>query len=67
MFINVPHMKAKNYPTQDGVYWAGNFNEFHKRLEIDRVILVDGDVITDIGGGFIPSDWTFWSDKIEAV
>lgn len=63
--IDYPFLKLKNYPLEDGVYYAGNVCRFKYRIEIYKVILQDGEVITERGGGYMPRDWDYWSDKVE--
>lgn len=59
-------LKAKNHPSQDGAYIAGNYNKMKSRLEIGAVVVIGTDVFV-VGDSepFIFTDFDFWSDKLK--
>lgn len=56
-------LKHRNFPTQDGIYFAGNYNHFHNRLEVDSVTVVGKECF--VAGDtepFLFTDFDYWSD-----
>lgn len=61
-----PWMQLKNFPMENGVYYAANVCRFKYRIEVEKVIFIDGEVITERGEGYLPRDWDYWSDRVQA-
>lgn len=57
----------KNYPKEDGTYWAGNNAVRNNRLEIEPVLVDEGNVYIDCDSGtepYILTDFDYWSDRV---
>lgn len=62
--MNIPYLNHKNYPKVPGVYFAGNMNTTNNRIEVEKVVYNGEGVIVDNIDGYIPEDWSFWSDLV---